>query len=280
MIAPVDGALEGRIDPEHFRHLGRDFRRTAGLSQNGILLPRVFPQRPLHHLPHPAFLHVRHCREIHIFFPEHFPIIIRNHLPVRLAQIFRLAQDRHGQRSPLEDYLLEVVVNLLGGRVPIGIDLLQHHAPFLVYFLLREYTSEGYVHQQVHCAAQILLEDSGVDDRLLLGGVCVEFPSEFLDVGIDSAGAPGLSALEQQVLGKMGKSSPPGILISGAGPDVQGAVGYRGEAALEGKSHYFSLFSPAALTGLKSGVISFDIRFRSAFRKPGPFLAESLWRFQ
>ena len=114
-----------------------------------------------------------------------------------------------------EQHRLKPVVYIIGRRVLVGCDFLKYHSLLLLHLPIRKQGLSRQFEEQIRSLAQILAQDRGMEDYLLLGGVGVQFPSQLFQIAVDFLSRMSGSPLEQSVFHKMG--SPGRIMPSPRG---------------------------------------------------------------
>ena len=137
------------------------------------------------------------------------------------------AEDVVAQRVTLEEQVLELVVDELGGRVLVALNLVAHHLALLLDLCLRKLTVEDNVAEHVERPPHMVGADGTVVDRVLLVGEGVELAAQTLDVVDDAYGRAPPRALEAEVLAEVGQPLLAGRLVAGAGADGDAAVDHR-----------------------------------------------------
>ena len=97
----------------------------------------------------------------------------------------RRPKDRPAERMPRVQRLLEAVVDLVGGRVFVRMYLVYDDSFLRFDLLLRKNSFRGEFEKEPGRLWQVLLEHGGVQDDLLLGGKCIEFAPEPVQIAVD-----------------------------------------------------------------------------------------------
>ena len=84
-----------------------------------------------------------------------------------------------------EQHRLKPVVYVIGRRVLVGCDFLKYHSLLLLHLPIRKQGLSRQFEEQIRSLAQILAQDRGMEDYLLLGGVGVQFPSQPFQIAVD-----------------------------------------------------------------------------------------------
>ena len=137
----------------------------------------------------------------------------------------RGSQNVARQRMPFEDHLLIKVVDLVGGRIQVGVDFVQDDFLLLVQLVFGESGAEGDVGEEVDGSLVMLLQKRGLDAGLLLGGEGVEVAAHIVQTTQDMVGFAVLGAFENGVLHKVGEAVLMGLLVAGAGFHHQDEMG-------------------------------------------------------
>ena len=85
------------------------------------------------------------------------------------------------QRMSFENHLFKQIINLVGRRVQVGVDLVQDDFFFLGQFILGEGGVEGDIGKEVEAAFVVLLEEGGLQAGLFLGGEGVEVATHIVE---------------------------------------------------------------------------------------------------
>ena len=182
------------------------------------------------------------------------------------------AQDGAAQRMAFEEHALELVIDVLGRIVLVGDDLVEDHAALGLDFPVGEGGLGGELEQQAGGLAQVLLQDRGVEDDLLLGGVGVELAAQPVQVAGDDGSALALGPAEDRMLHEMGDAHAETVLVPGPAAETQGAVAHGGATATDPVAESARCCAAAHYRFL-------EIRRRSSARKPGAFFALTLCRW-
>ena len=182
------------------------------------------------------------------------------------------AQDGPAQRVPLEEHALELVIDVLGRIVLVGDDFVEDHAALGLDLPVGESGLGGELEQQARGLAQVLLQDRGMEDDLLLGGVGVEFAAQPVQVAGDDGRAFPFRPAEHRMLHEMGDAHAETVLVPGPAAETQGAVAHGGATAADAVSESARCCTAAHYRFL-------EIRRRSSARKPGAFFALTLCRW-
>ena len=124
-----------------------------------------------------------------------------------------------------ENHLLKQIIDLVGGRIQIGVDLVQDDFLFLGQLVLGEGGMEGDVGKEVEAALVMLLEEGGLQAGLLLGGKSIEVAAYVVEATQDMVCLAVLRAFEDGVLHKVGEAVFVGQLIARAGLHHQYQMG-------------------------------------------------------
>ena len=135
---------------------------------------------------------------------------------------------------PLEEKLLEAIVNIVRRTVFVRLDLLYHDTLFNLYLILWERRLRSKLYKQLESTGQILLKDSSMDDGFLLGSKRVKLPAKKLQAGIYTAGAAVSGTLKDCMFSKMGYSAGKRTLVAGTAANSQGAIAHSGACATHG----------------------------------------------
>ena len=120
-----------------------------------------------------------------------------------MAQAVGIAEDAAAERVVGKEEGFEVVVDELGGRIVVALNLVDDHLHLLVEFLLGEGAVEDDVQEQGDGALQVLAQEGGIVDGLFLARVGVEVAAHALHAVQDLHGCEALGALEGHVLHKV-----------------------------------------------------------------------------
>ena len=102
-----------------------------------------------------------------------------------------------------EEEPLEVIIDELGRRVVVALNLVDDHFTFFLQLLLRIGTSEDDIHQQRQGTAQVLAQEGGIVDGLFLARVGIQFATHALHAVQNLNGSEVASALEGHVFYQM-----------------------------------------------------------------------------
>ena len=136
------------------------------------------------------------------------------------------AQDVVSQLRTVEQHVLERVVNQVGGRILVGVYLVDDHLLFAFQFPVGEGRAEGDVGDQLRGFRKIAFQRRGVDRRIFLGRECVELPAEVFQPAVHLPRFPALCALEEGMLCEMRQPVLVGVFVAASGVDHQRAVRY------------------------------------------------------
>ena len=100
------------------------------------------------------------------------------------------------QLRPLEDHILERVVDHICWRIFVGVDLVGYHLALAYQFLLGEGRVESNVGDQFSRLCDVASQYGGVNSRLLFGRVGIQFATQILQSAIDVVCTAVLRALE------------------------------------------------------------------------------------
>ena len=256
MVLLVDGAVEYRSsvdrDQEPFlAFLPVSVENLAGKLEDGFL-----------HLP---FIDVRHYGQSHIPgsepLPDEFPQLRGSYLP----DACRRSQDGLPEGVVGQQGLFELVVDIVGRGVLVGVDFIDDHSSFDFDLFFREGRAGGQFQQQRRSLAQVFLENRRMNDYLFLSGECVQLASKLVEITVDDPGTLVPGTLEQRMLREMGYSVVEVSFVACSALDRQGTVADRIAALLD------CILHPAGrLTG-DHLFLMLLMAFRSLARKPFPF---------
>ena len=142
------------------------------------------------------------------------------------AQLFGITQNVMPERMPLEDNVLKKVVYQFGRRVVVALYLVAYHFNLLVNLSLRILAMEDDIREQIHCLGEMLLEDGGIINGVLLVGEGIQFASQCLQTVDDGKGATAFCALKSSVLAEMGNTLLARQFIARSGIDAETAIYY------------------------------------------------------
>ena len=154
------------------------------------------------------------------------PDLLRRHLGDRAA----LAEHLPPQRVVREERLVEDLVHQVGRLVLVHVDLFEDDLALGLDLVRAERRRPHDVAEDVEAQLEVLVDQAGVEGRVLLGGEGVHVAADRVDGLGDVAGAAGVGALEQQVLEEV-RGPPLGrrlVARAGVHPERQGGrVGVR-----------------------------------------------------
>jgi len=134
------------------------------------------------------------------------------------------AQDVVAQFRTFEQHVLEGVVDQVGGRILVGVDLVDDHLLFALQLPVGERRAESDVGDQLRGLREVALQRRGVNRRVLLGGEGVQLPAEVFQAAVDLPCLASLGPLEKGVLRQVRQSVLRGMLVAAPGADHQRAV--------------------------------------------------------
>ena len=125
-----------------------------------------------------------------------------------------------------EQQVFEGVVDQVGRRVLVGVDLVDDHLLLAFELPLGECRAEGDVGDQLRGLRKVAAQGRGVYRRVLLGGECVELSAELVEIAAyhrrTLAGCP----LEHRVLREVGDSRTVAGLVPRAALYAEGTIGH------------------------------------------------------
>ena len=148
---------------------------------------------------------------------------------------------------PLEELVLKLIEDQLCRIVLVGAYLLQHNLLFGLKILFAECGVEDNIGQQVKGASEIGVQNGGVEEGLLFGGVGVQVSSHILKVGEDLCGVSFAGALEDGVLNEMGDAVLLRPFVACAGVHHQPHMCYSGAYML--LYDFYAVIKPVILVG-------------------------------
>ena len=126
-----------------------------------------------------------------------------------------------------EEHLLEIVIYQFGGGVVVTAYLVKDDFHLLFHLAGGELRREEHIGKEFEGAGGVLHGECGVDEGLLLCGVCIELAADGLETADDMPAAAAGCALEEHVLHEMSHALLIGQLIASAGIDRHAAIGNR-----------------------------------------------------
>ena len=215
-----------------------------------------------------AFIDIGHHGKNHLLRDKVLLHEAAEHIGLDLFDAGRCPQDGRLQRGALEEERLEAVVDVLGGVVLVGDDLVQHHAALGFDLVLGEGGLGGQFEQQARRFLPVLLEDGGVQHNLFLGGVGVEFAAQLVQVAVDDIRTLAACSAEHRVLHKVRDAGRIAFLVARSTADGERAESHRAATAAHGVSQ--------SLRGGSCRHLFRARRLRSSGRKPAPLRASIL----
>ena len=160
-----------------------------------------------------------------------------------------------------EEHALELVIDVLHRVVLVGDDFVQDYAPFGFDLVVRESGFRRQFKEEPGGLAEVLLQDGGMQDDLLLGRVGIELSAQTVQVTADHRGTFALRTPEDRVFGEMGDTAPETGFVPGPAADAQGAPAHGRCASPDGVAQSGRCRAAPHYRFL-------DMRRRSSVRKP------------
>ena len=136
------------------------------------------------------------------------------------------SQDVVSQCRSGEEQVFEIVVDAVGGRILVGVDLVEDHLAFAFQFPFGKGRTERHVGEQFDGLGEVAAQHGGVQRRVLLGGVGIQFAAEVFQPAVDLVGASPLGTLEEGVFGEVRQPVLRFQLVARAGAHDERAVGH------------------------------------------------------
>ena len=134
------------------------------------------------------------------------------------AQLTGRAQDIMPQGMAGKQQVFYLVVDQLGRRVLVALDLVAHHLALLLDLMLRVLAMEHDVAQHVDRPHHVLTGDGGIVDRIFLVRERIEFAAHALQRIDDLHGRASAGALEREVFAEVGQSLLARLLVARSRP--------------------------------------------------------------
>lgn len=147
-------------------------------------------------------------------------------VPVETGERLFAAEDVVSQFGTFEEHVLEGVVDEVGGRIFVGVDLVADHLLFAFQLPVRKGRAEGDVGDQFGRLGEIAAQRRGMDGGVLLGGEGVEFAAEVFQPAVDLPCPAALGAFEKGMLGEVREAVFRGQLVARTGVDDQRAMSH------------------------------------------------------
>ena len=130
------------------------------------------------------------------------------------------------QLRSLEDHILERIVDHIGWRILVRVDLVGHYLAFAHQLLFGKGRVECNVGNQFCRLGYVAPQYGGVNSRLLFGRIGIEFATQILQTAVDMVCSAVLRTFEQRVLGEVSQSVLVAQLVARSGIDNQRTIGY------------------------------------------------------